>query len=109
MNYNKLHNYLEINKITFTELSKKIGVHRSTLYNNFEKRNMTVETLEQICNAINVPIHDFFNEIEPGTVSEPGIKYQVKNLDYKKAFDVCQIEKKALENQIIELKKLLLK
>ena len=61
MNYAKLRNTLETNKISVTELCKNLDIDRKTFYNNLENRNMKVETLEKICLFLSVPITYFFD------------------------------------------------
>lgn len=96
--------------LTIVKLSNLVGVSEQQMHRLVKTGSTKVETLEKIALALNVSASVFFDDnYNPNVVNEPGASYNSKNLDYKKAFDVCKIEKAALENQIIELKKLLLK
>ena len=74
MDYIKLRNIVENNKISITDLCKKIPISRKTFYNNLENKTLKVETLEKICTIIRVPVTTFFLE-NNGHVADPATQY----------------------------------
>lgn len=101
MDYLKLHKTVETNKITITELCKKIHIDRKTFYNNIENKTLKVETLERICEELQVPISTFFENFD--FVSEPGVNYKKENkaleldlISLLKELNQCRKEKEAM-------------
>ena len=60
MNFDKLKLAIEKSGVSITDLTRNIGIDRSTFYNNMEKRTLKVETLERICKAIDKKVWEFF-------------------------------------------------
>ena len=66
MNYDKIKEYCDDRKISLPDLAKKIDLTKSGLYLAISKKTLTVEKLEKISNALEVPIWYFF-DLDPET------------------------------------------
>jgi transcriptional regulator with XRE-family HTH domain len=110
MDYLKLHKAVETNKISITELCKKIYITRKTYYNNIENKTLKVETLEKICEVLQLPVTYFFDDKEQKMlmVNEAKQGYEAKkegNLEHDfinalKELSECRKEKIALLKRI---------
>lgn len=69
---------LKIKKVSKVELAKRIGVSREYLYRILDG-NPTLETLEKVAKALNVPVRDLFPE-DNNTITCPncGAVYEMK-------------------------------
>ena len=76
MNYNKIGVLQKVagNKTKFAE---RIGWTTHGVIRMIKEQSMTVETLELICNAFNVPVTFFFEE-DTNELKEPSAIYQTK-------------------------------
>lgn len=85
MDYLKLKNTIESSKISISELCREVGMSRQTFYNNLKSKNLTIDTLELICEKINVPVKEFLTTVgKMSVVSEPQEVYNKrKKLTYK--------------------------
>lgn len=110
MDYIKLRNTVENNKITITELCKKVHIDRKTFYNNLENQTLKVETLEKICLVLGLPVSEFFNK-NIGNVHEPIEKYHLlpncekELLQALKELNQVRKEKENLMDQLLKHQK----
>ena len=56
MDYSIIKDLLDERNMSFKELSDKLGVDRNNLYNSLTKGNPTLQRLEAVANALNVPV-----------------------------------------------------
>lgn len=61
MDYNILKQLLTTKKINIPTLAKEIGMSKPGLYIAIEKERLTIEILEKIAQALDVPVTIFFN------------------------------------------------
>ena len=60
MDYSIIKDLLDERNMSFKELSDKLGVDRNNLYNSLTKGNPTLQRLEAVANALNVPVWRLF-------------------------------------------------
>ena len=60
MGYSIIKDLLDERNMSFKELSDKLGVDRNNLYNSLTKGNPTLQRLEAVANALNVPVWCLF-------------------------------------------------
>jgi len=92
MNYNKIKILSTEKRLSFTQLSKIIGMSRGGLYAAIDNETLTIDTLEKIAKAFDVPIISFF-ENEPG------------GLISGSEFDKHDLKIKVLKEEVSKLKK----
>jgi len=69
MNYEKIKELCEIQRVTIPQLAEKIGMSKGGLYSSIENGSMKVDSLEKIADVFKVPISVFFNEAYKSTES----------------------------------------
>ena len=60
MDFTIIKELLDERNMSFKELSDKLGVDRNNLYNSLTKGNPTLQRLEAVANALNVPVWRLF-------------------------------------------------
>lgn len=112
LNLNKISGLISLKNITKKQFCNDIGITYQGLQYMLKENRTHKATLITIANYFKVPLEYFTND----TMVINDVKHLVinsepdaNNIDYKKALSVCEIEKKALQDQVNELKKLLLK
>lgn len=94
MNYNTLKELLTLKRINVPALAKEIGMSKPGLYLAIEKERLTIETLEKIAEALEVPVSSFFNDDKSGNnktnndqlekqLNEVLVKFESTNLNLK--------------------------
>ena len=84
----------EFDNFTMEDLSKKVGVSRTNLYNYLSRKNQTISLLEKISNELRVDISDLFNKKEQkkeihGFLLMDNFIYYIKNEeDFKEVIDL---------------------
>jgi len=63
MNFNKIAEFCDKNRISLPDLADQIGVSKPGLYRSIQNQSMKVETLEKIAKALNVSITQFFDDV----------------------------------------------
>ena len=58
----KIKEICEKRNLTITELGRRVGLKKSSIYSVINNGNTTVETLEKIAKALDVKVKDFFEE-----------------------------------------------
>ena len=81
MDYTLIKDLLKERGMTFQELSEKLGVDRNNLYNSLTKGNPTLQRLEAVSDALDVPVWRLFT-VEPkpeiyGTIVYEGKVYSI--------------------------------
>ncbi|WGU68285.1 helix-turn-helix transcriptional regulator [Capnocytophaga canimorsus] len=74
---------LKEKNMTMAELSEKLGIHRVTLSQNLT-RNPTVDTLQKIADALEVPLASLFTNKHSdmtGFVEYKGIVYKINSFE----------------------------
>lgn len=84
MNYNKIKEYCDQNRLSVSDLAEKSGVSVASIYRSISDESMKINTLEKIADALKVPIWYFFD-------LDPEEKYKAALLE--------------AENKIVELNK----
>ena len=84
MDYSIIKNLLEERNMSFKELSDTLGVDRNNLYNSLTKGNPTLQRLEAIAEALDVPVWRLFtdeNRVEIyGTIVYQGEVYSINSV-----------------------------
>lgn len=84
----------EFDNFTMEDLSKKVGLSRTNLYNYLSRKNQTISLLEKISNELRVDISDLFNRKEQkkdilGFLLMDNFIYYIKNEeDFKEVIDL---------------------
>ena len=84
----------EFDNFTMEDLSKKVGLSRTNLYNYLSRENQTISLLEKISNELRVDISDLFNRKEQkkdilGFLLMDNFIYYIKNEeDFKEVIDL---------------------
>lgn len=83
------------------KLAEEAGITQSTLANLFARKSIpSIKTLEQICNAFNITLAEFFAEnLEIEYIEDISTFKKYKNLDDKDKELIKLIIKKLLENK----------
>lgn len=85
MNYDKIKELLTDKRITMKAFSESIGMSRRGLYAAIDNKTLTIETLEKIAEALEVPVKVFFE-----TGSENEIDFLKKELETVKELNKAQ-------------------
>lgn len=102
MKNNKLHDYMEVHKISLLDLSKLTGIPKATIHNikSGDLHGVKVGQLMAISKALKLPLQYFFDESDHPQVQEPVG-------EYKKMSDlVIETQKKMIKNLEEELSRL---
>lgn len=92
----RIKDILKEKNMTMAELSEKLGIHRVTLSQNLA-RNPTIDTLQKIADALEVPLACLFVENYTeliGFVDYKGITYKIKSFDDLRKILELENEKK---------------
>ncbi|MEI6174713.1 MAG: helix-turn-helix transcriptional regulator [Bacteroidota bacterium] len=78
MNFNKIKEYCDQNRMSIADLADKIGISKPGLYRSIQEQTMKVETLEKISKALDVDIWHFF-DLDPEAIFIKDIEAQKKS------------------------------
>lgn len=68
MDYDKLREVIENNSLGITGLFKKLDISRGSFYYSIENKTLKVETLEKICQILEINILQFFPIYDAQTI-----------------------------------------
>ena len=80
MNYNELKTIAERKKFTINELAESIGMTSTGLKRSIEGETMSIKTLRDLCDILQISIAEFFGEATPGDgqwVAAEAIPYNI--------------------------------
>ena len=97
MNFNKIKEYCDKNRISIAELAEKIGISKPGLYRSIQEKTMKVETLEKIAKELDVDIWRFF-DLDPEAIFINDLEAE------KKGNEMNQEVMAQMTNVIAELK-----
>jgi len=95
--------------ITMVALAKSIGVSEQQIHRIVNSGSTKIETLEKIAQALKVSPTVFFDaNFNISVLNEPEVEYKRKGaINYKVEYEMCVIEKDALNKQIERLKQMI--
>ncbi len=91
MDISIIKNLLKEREMTFQQLSDKMGVDRTNLYNSLTKGNPTLSRLESISEILGVPVWRLFSETQSvgsemfGIITYKGKTYKIDSIPAYKA------------------------
>ena len=80
MNYNELKTIAERKKFTIKELAESIGMTSTGLKRSIEGETMSIKTLRDLCDILQISIAEFFGEATPSDgqwVAAEAIPYNI--------------------------------
>ncbi|RAJ24295.1 helix-turn-helix domain-containing protein [Pedobacter cryoconitis] len=100
-------NFLTKKKISKVEAAKMLGISRSAIYDYFNSKNLSRETVQKITSAFNTTEEEVFNSKNNETILHELEKFRLKKgFTYSELADIINLDENTLKNVISGVRQL---